>query len=158
MAHTCHIAVVEVDPETGGVNFLGYYVVQDSGTIVNPKSLEGMVIGGTVQGIGSALTEECIYTEDGQLLSASFQDYLIPTAMEAPPKIEVGFVETPSPFTAYGIKGGGEVRPHGGAGGSSRRHRGCALSPCHPGARSSRHTNANPRAYRCGIGQFRAIH
>ena len=108
MAHTCHIAVVEVDPETGGVSFLGYYVVQDSGTIVNPKSLEGMVIGGTVQGIGSALTEECIYTEDGQLLSASFQDYLIPTAMEAPPKIEVGFVETPSPFTAYGIKGGGE--------------------------------------------------
>jgi CO/xanthine dehydrogenase Mo-binding subunit len=108
MAHTCHIAVVEVDPETGGVSFLGYYAVQDSGTVVNPKSLEGMVIGGSVQGIGTALTEECVYTDDGQLLSASFQDYLLPTAMEAPPEIKVAFHETPSPFTAYGVKGGGE--------------------------------------------------
>jgi CO/xanthine dehydrogenase Mo-binding subunit len=67
-----------------------------------------MVIGGTVQAVGNALTEEIVYSEDGQLLSASFQDYLLPTAMEAPLRMEVRFQQTPSPFTAYGVKGGGE--------------------------------------------------
>jgi CO/xanthine dehydrogenase Mo-binding subunit len=108
MAHTCHIAIVEVDVETGAVSFLGYFIIQDSGTVMNPRSLEGMVIGGTVQAIGNALTEEIVYSDDGQLLSASFQDYLMPTAMETPPEIVVRFQQTPSPFTAHGIKGGGE--------------------------------------------------
>jgi CO/xanthine dehydrogenase Mo-binding subunit len=71
-------------------------------------TLAGHIRGGTAQGIGSALYEQFYYDENGQLLTASFADYLIPTLHEMPPAIRVGHVETPSPFTEYGIKGGGE--------------------------------------------------
>lgn len=107
MAHAAHIPVVEVDPETGQVRILRYIAVHDVGTIVNPKSLRGQIAGGTTQGIGMALYEQCVYDAEGQSLTASFMDYLLPTAMEVP-RFEIGHVETPSPFTAYGVKGGGE--------------------------------------------------
>jgi carbon-monoxide dehydrogenase large subunit len=107
MGHACHIAVVEVDVETGLVEFLKYTAVHDCGTVVNPRSLSGQVIGGTAQGIGTALLEEFVYDEEGRLTNASYQDYLIPSAMEIPEMV-VGHHETPSPYTVHGIKGGGE--------------------------------------------------
>src|SRR5205814_7099302 len=72
-----------------------------------PRSLRGQIAGGISQGIGMALYEQCVYDAEGQPLSASFMDYLLPTALEVP-TIEIGHVETPSPFTEYGINGGGE--------------------------------------------------
>ena len=108
MGHMCHLPVVEVDVETGKVSFLTYVAVHDCGTLVNPMTLAGHVRGGVAQGIGTALYERYHYDREGQLLTASFMDYLIPTVHELPQEIVVGHVETPSPFTEYGIKGGGE--------------------------------------------------
>ncbi|MCZ7567117.1 MAG: xanthine dehydrogenase family protein molybdopterin-binding subunit [Ardenticatenaceae bacterium] len=108
MAQMCHIPVVEVDIETGRVEFLKYVAVHDCGTVVNPMGLAGHVRGGTAQGIGTALYEQYYYDEDGQLLTANYADYLIPSLMEVPAEVEVGHVQTPSPYTEYGIKGGGE--------------------------------------------------
>jgi CO/xanthine dehydrogenase Mo-binding subunit len=107
MGHACHIPVVEVDVETGLVKFLKYTAVHDAGTLVNPRSLNGHIIGGTAQGIATALFEEYLYDDEGQLANASYQDYLIPSAMEVP-ELVVGHQETPSPYTVHGIKGGGE--------------------------------------------------
>jgi carbon-monoxide dehydrogenase large subunit len=107
MGHGAHIPVVEVNPETGQVRILRYVAVHDVGTIVNPKSLRGQIAGGIAQGIGMALYEQVLYDAGGQPLTASFMDYLLPTAQEVP-RIEIGHVETPSPFTEYGVKGGGE--------------------------------------------------
>jgi CO/xanthine dehydrogenase Mo-binding subunit len=108
MGHMCHMPVVEVDPGTGQLRFLDYVAVHDCGTMVNPMTLAGHVRGGTAQGIGTALYEQYYYDEEGQLLTASYADYLIPTVHEVPANVRVGHVETPSPFTEYGIKGGGE--------------------------------------------------
>jgi len=108
MGHMCHMPVVEVDPRTGQVSFLDYVAVHDCGTMVNPMTLAGHVRGGTAQGIGTALYEQYYYDEQGQLLTASYADYLIPTLHEVPANVRVGHIETPSPFTEYGIKGGGE--------------------------------------------------
>jgi CO/xanthine dehydrogenase Mo-binding subunit len=107
MAHGAHVPVVEVNPDTGQVRILRYVAVHDVGTIVNPKSLRGQIAGGITQGIGMALYEQCLYDADGQPLTVSFMDYLLPTAQEVP-RFEIGHVETPSPFTEYGVKGGGE--------------------------------------------------
>ncbi len=108
MGHMCHIPVVEVNIETGQIEFLDYVAVHDCGTMVNPMTLAGHVRGGTAQGIGTAMYEEFAYDENGQLMTASYADYLIPTVHEVPPNVRVGHVETPSPFTEFGIKGGGE--------------------------------------------------
>ena len=107
MGHACHVPVVEVDVATGEVRFLAYAAVHDCGTLVNPRSLAGHIVGGTAQGIGTALYEEFVYDEQGQLVTSSFLDYLIPSAMEVP-QLRIGHVETPSPYTPHGIKGGGE--------------------------------------------------
>ncbi|WP_214367616.1 xanthine dehydrogenase family protein molybdopterin-binding subunit [Pseudonocardia sp. H11422] len=107
MGHACHVPVIEVDIETGGVRFLSYAAVHDCGTLVNPRSLAGHIVGGTAQGIGTALYEEFVYDDDGQLQATSFLDYLIPSAMEVP-ELKIGHAETPSPYTPHGIKGGGE--------------------------------------------------
>ncbi|MBE3575332.1 MAG: xanthine dehydrogenase family protein [Firmicutes bacterium] len=107
MGHACHIAVIELDVKTGQHKFLKYVAVHDAGTVVNPRTLAGHVTGGATQGLGTALYEEYVYDENGQLKTSTFMDYLIPTAMEVP-EFEIGHVETPSPFTEYGIKGGGE--------------------------------------------------
>lgn len=108
MGHMVHAAAVEVDPQTGKVKILDYVAVHDCGTVVNPMTLAGHVRGGTAQGIGTALYENFKYDEGGQLLTGSFADYHIPTTHEVPEHIRVGHVETPSPYTEYGIKGGGE--------------------------------------------------
>jgi CO/xanthine dehydrogenase Mo-binding subunit len=107
MGNACHVPVVEVDVRTGRVSILAYAAVHDCGTLVNPRSLSGHIIGGTAQGIGTALYEEFVYDEQGQLTTGSFLDYSIPTAMEVP-ELRIGHVETPSPYTPHGIKGGGE--------------------------------------------------
>ena len=108
MGHMCHMALVEVQPATGKVKILDYVAVHDAGTLVNPMTLAGHIRGGTAQGIGSALFEHFYYDETGQLLTGTFADYLIPTLHEMPDQIRVGHIQTPSPFTEYGIKGGGE--------------------------------------------------
>ena len=108
MGHMCHAAVVEVDPDTGKVDFLDYVAVHDCGTVVNPKTLDGHIRGGTAQGIATALYEEHVYDENGQVQNGTYMDYLIPTVHEVPEEIKCDHVETPSPWTEYGIKGGGE--------------------------------------------------
>lgn len=108
MGHMAHFAVVEVDPETGRVSFLDYVAVHDAGTVVNPQTLAGHIRGGTAMGIGTALYEHFAYDEAGQLTNGSLAEYHIPTVREVPTTIRTGHVETPSPYTEYGIKGGGE--------------------------------------------------
>ncbi len=107
MSHAAHIPVVEVDIKTGEVKFLKYVAVHDVGTVVNPRSLQGQIHGGIAQGIGVSLYEEVRYSPEGQNLTTTFNDYLLPTAAGVP-NIEVYHHETPSPFTAFGVKGGGE--------------------------------------------------
>ena len=107
VGHAWHIAVIEVDPETGKFAFLRYAAVHDAGTIVNPKTLNGQIIGGTVQGLGTALLEEYRYDDQGRVLNSDFEYYHLPSSMDVP-VMTVGHQETPSPFTPYGIKGAGE--------------------------------------------------
>jgi CO/xanthine dehydrogenase Mo-binding subunit len=103
-----HAAVVEVDPDTAQVEILDYAVVHDCGTLVNPRIVEGQIHGGVAQGIGGALYERMAYDEHGQLLNASFMDFLMPYATEIP-QIRTDHVETPSPLNPLGIKGAGEA-------------------------------------------------
>ena len=102
------IAVVDVDVETGEVSILKYAQVHDAGTLLDKDVVEGQILGGIVQGIGEALSEELIYNINGELLSDSYADYVMPTAQDSP-DIVVGHVETPSPFTELGSKGMGEA-------------------------------------------------
>ena len=103
-----HGAILEVDPTTGMVTFLKYTAVHDCGRVINPLVVEGQVHGGVAQGIGGAFFERLVYDEEGQLINASFMDYLLPTAAEVPP-IAVAHVETPSPLNPLGVKGAGEA-------------------------------------------------
>ena len=103
-----HAMIVEVDPETMGVEIKKYVVVHDCGTVINPLVLEGQVQGGVAQGIGNAFYEQLIFDENGQLLTGTFVDYLLPTAIEVPP-VEMGHTVTPSPLNPLGIKGAGEA-------------------------------------------------
>jgi carbon-monoxide dehydrogenase large subunit len=105
--NAAHAAVVEVDVKTGFVKLLRYVVVEDCGVMINPLIVEGQVHGGTVQGIGGALLEHLVYDAEGQPLSQTLMDYLMPTALDVP-TIEVHHLETPSPFTIGGFKGMGE--------------------------------------------------
>ena len=103
-----HAIIVEVDPETATVEIKRYLVVHDCGTIINPMLVEGQIHGGVAHGIGNAFYEQLIYDEQGQLLNASFMDYLLPTATDVPP-IETAHRETPSPYNVVGLKGVGEA-------------------------------------------------
>jgi carbon-monoxide dehydrogenase large subunit len=103
-----HAMIVEVDPETLGVEIKKYVVVHDCGTVINPLILEGQVQGGVAQGIGNAFYEQLIFDENGHLLTGTFMDYLIPTALDVPPII-TGHTTTPSPLNPLGIKGAGEA-------------------------------------------------
>jgi carbon-monoxide dehydrogenase large subunit len=103
-----HAIVVEVDPETAMVDIKRYVVVHDCGTIINPMLVDGQIHGGVAHGIGNAFYEKLAYDEQGQLLNASFMDYLLPTATDVPP-IETAHRETPSPFNPVGLKGVGEA-------------------------------------------------
>jgi aerobic carbon-monoxide dehydrogenase large subunit len=103
-----HAAVVEVDPDTAEVRILRYAVMHDCGRLINPRIVEGQIHGGVAQGVGGALYERMVYDESGQLLNASFMDFLMPYATEVP-RIETGHMETPSPLNPLGIKGAGEA-------------------------------------------------
>jgi carbon-monoxide dehydrogenase large subunit len=102
------VAVVEVDIETGITKILNYVHTHDAGRVISEELVGGQIHGGVVQGIGEALSEELVYDEHGQLLSSSYSDYLMPTAVDSPDMI-VGYLETPSPFTELGTKGMGEA-------------------------------------------------
>jgi aerobic carbon-monoxide dehydrogenase large subunit len=103
-----HAAVIEVDLATGNVSFVRYVVVHDCGTLINPTIVEGQIHGGVAQGIGGALYERLHFDDSGQLINASFMDFLMPTSMEIP-EIEVAHLETPSPLNPLGVKGVGEA-------------------------------------------------
>ncbi|TDC44998.1 xanthine dehydrogenase family protein molybdopterin-binding subunit [Actinomadura sp. KC345] len=103
-----HAAIVEVDPDTAEIAVLRYAVVHDCGRLINPMVVEGQIHGGVAQGIGGALYERMAYDESGQLLNASFMDFLMPYATEIP-RIETDHLETPSPLNPLGIKGAGEA-------------------------------------------------
>ncbi|MCV7282483.1 xanthine dehydrogenase family protein molybdopterin-binding subunit [Mycolicibacterium flavescens] len=105
-ANATHACTCEVDIETGRVTLTRYIVSEDVGPMINPNVVEGQIAGGTVQGIGGALLEDMVYDADGNPLSSTFVDYLLPTATEVPP-IEYGHVEIPGPGVG-GYKGVGE--------------------------------------------------
>jgi carbon-monoxide dehydrogenase large subunit len=107
-ANGCHAAVVEVDPGTFQIRILRYAAVHDCGRVINPMLVKGQMHGGIAQGIGGAFYERIHYDDNGQLVNASFMDYLIPYTTEIPP-IAVGHVETPSPLNPLGLKGAGEA-------------------------------------------------
>ena len=102
-----HIAEVEVDPQTFGVTVRNYVVAEDCGRIVNPMIVDGQVHGGVAQGIGAALYEEVVHDESGQILTGSFVDYIVPSAVEIP-QIKAVHLETESPSTLGGYRGMGE--------------------------------------------------
>ena len=106
--HGAHMAVTRVDPETGMVKVEQYFCVEDCGTIIDHVIVDGQVVGAVALGIGNALYEELVYSEDGQLLTGTFMDYLVPTAPDVP-EIQTLHTETPSPFTQGGVKGVGEA-------------------------------------------------
>jgi carbon-monoxide dehydrogenase large subunit len=109
----CHIAEVEVDPETGAAHVVRYSAVNDLGTIVNPLLVEGQIQGGVVQGLGQALLEHAIYDADGQLVTGSFMDYAMPRAHDAP-MINVVSHPVPTKSNPLGAKGCGEAGTSGG--------------------------------------------
>ena len=106
-SNACHVAFVELDPETGRVSLQKYLVVEDAGRIINPLIADGQVHGGVAQGIGNALFEEIVYDPDGNIATASLADYLPPTAREIPP-FELHHIETPTDASITGAKGLGE--------------------------------------------------
>jgi carbon-monoxide dehydrogenase large subunit len=109
----CHIAEVEIDPQTGHAQVVRYSAVNDLGTIVNPLLVEGQIQGGVVQGLGQALMEQAVYDSDGQLVTGSFMDYAMPRAHDAP-MIEVASHPVPTKSNPLGAKGCGEAGTSGG--------------------------------------------
>ena len=108
-ANGMHAVIVETDPDTAEITILRYCVVHDCGNLINPRIVEGQVHGGVAQGVGGALYERMAYDEHGQLLNASFMDFLMPYVTEVPRRIEIDHLETPSPLNPLGIKGAGEA-------------------------------------------------
>jgi carbon-monoxide dehydrogenase large subunit len=105
--YATHAAVVAVDPATGLVEILDYVVVEDGGTLVNPMIVDGQIRGGTAQGIGTCLYEAAPFNAQGQPLATTLMDYMLPSATDVP-NIRVLHMQTPSPYTEFGIKGLGE--------------------------------------------------
>ena len=106
-SYAAHAAVVAVDPETGETEILDYVVVEDGGVLVNPLIVDGQVLGGCAQGIGTALYEEMRFDAQGQPQASTLSDYMLPGPGEVP-EIRILHMETPSPYTRYGQKGVGE--------------------------------------------------
>ena len=102
-----NVAEVEVDILTGNVKLIKYSVAHDCGVMINPKIVEGQIIGGVVHGIGNALFERMIYSDTGQPLTNTYADYLLPLATEMP-NVEIVHEESPSPLNTLGVKGAGE--------------------------------------------------
>jgi len=108
-ANGMHAVIVETDPDTAEITILKYAVVHDCGHLINPMIVEGQIHGGVAQGVGGALYERMAYDESGQLLNASFMDFLMPYVTEVPTTIDIDHLETPSPLNPLGIKGAGEA-------------------------------------------------
>ena len=100
--------IVEVDAETAAVAIKRYVVVHDCGVVINPTIVEAQVQGGVAHGIGNAFYEQLVFDENGQLMNASFMDYLLPTSLDVP-TVEMAHFETPSPLNPLGTKGVGEA-------------------------------------------------
>jgi aerobic carbon-monoxide dehydrogenase large subunit len=109
-SYAVHAAVVEVDAETGRVRIDNYAVAHDCGVVVNPMLVEGQIVGGAAQGIGGALLEAISYSSDGQPLSTSLAEYMLPTA-EQVPRVTIMHQHSPSPRNPFGVKGVGEGGP-----------------------------------------------
>jgi carbon-monoxide dehydrogenase large subunit len=106
-SYAVHVAIVEVDPDTGRVAIDNYAVAHDCGVVVNPMLVEGQIMGGTVQGLGGILSEAIAYDANGQLLSGSLMDYALPVANDMP-AIAIVHQHSPSPLNPLGVKGVGE--------------------------------------------------
>ena len=104
-----HVAHVAVDPETGALEVLKYIVVEDVGTVINPRLLQGQVVGATAQGIGATILEELAYDSEGQPLATTFMDYLLPTSTDVPAIDSEVMDLAPSPLNPLGAKGAGEI-------------------------------------------------
>ena len=109
-SYAVHAAIIEIDIELGRVRIENYAIAHDCGVVVNPMLVEGQIIGGAAQGIGGALLEEFNYDAEGQLLTGSFMDYMLPTACEIP-AMQVIHQHSPSPLNPLGVKGVGEGGP-----------------------------------------------
>jgi carbon-monoxide dehydrogenase large subunit len=112
-SNACHVAIVEVDIETGAVDLQRFLVVEDAGRMINPMIVEGQIRGGVAQGIANALLEEIIYDSDGNILTATLADFLPPTSLDVP-HIEIGHFETltsASVTQAKGLGEGGAIGP-----------------------------------------------
>jgi len=106
----CHAAEVEVDPETGTIDVVGFWVVDDFGTIINPMLADGQVMGGVAQGLGQALMEQAVYDEEsGQLVTGSLIDYALPRADDMPPMSLEYYEDAPTQKNPLGVKGAGEA-------------------------------------------------
>lgn len=106
-SYACHVCAIEVDTETGFTKLLDYAVCEDGGTLLNPMVVEGQLLGGIAQGVGTALLEEMPFDENGQPLATTLADYMLPSADDVPP-VRIEHMHTPSPFSKYGQKGIGE--------------------------------------------------
>jgi aerobic carbon-monoxide dehydrogenase large subunit len=106
-SYATHAAIVAVDPEIGDVKILDYVVVEDGGKLVNPMVVDGQILGGLAQGIGTALYEEMPFDAAGQPLASTLADYLLPGSTEVP-MARIDHMETLSPYTEFGVKGIGE--------------------------------------------------
>jgi carbon-monoxide dehydrogenase large subunit len=104
----CHISMLEIDRETGEPKLLKLIAVDDAGHLINPLIVEGQIHGGLAQGIGQAMIEEAVYSDDGQLLTGSFMDYAMPRATDFP-RFELSATVTPTPCNPFGAKGVGEA-------------------------------------------------
>ena len=103
----CHVAEIEVDPDTGLVTLLNYVIAHDCGNVINPMLVDGQIIGGAVHGIGNALLERMVFDEESNPLTTTFADYLLPTA-DLIPRFEIIHMESPTPHNPLGVKGAGE--------------------------------------------------
>lgn len=112
-AYGVHAAVIEVDPELGSIEIKKYAVVHDSGRLLNPMVVEGQIQGGVAQGVGCAIYEEIVYDDEGQLLTSTFMDYLIPTSMEVPDVAQdhLEFLSELNPLGVKGVGEGGAISP-----------------------------------------------
>jgi 2-furoyl-CoA dehydrogenase large subunit len=102
-----HLVLIAIDPDLGKIEIKRYLVGHDCGTVINPKIVRGMTMGGIAHGIGAALYEEFAYDDQGQLIAQTFMDYLLPSSHEVPP-VEIVHHVTPAPHTVFGQKGSGE--------------------------------------------------
>ena len=108
-ASSCHVAVVRIDVETGGVQMLRYVIAHDSGRPINPMLMDGQLHGGYAHGLGYALFEEAVYADDGRFLGPSFLDYTLPSPPELAAEPELIHTESPSSHNPEGFRGVGEA-------------------------------------------------